>query len=563
MKKEEYMSGLKKALEGFDEELVQEIVTDYEEHFRVGLERGRSEEELIEELGTAEDLVGEINETLGIRSQAASGQNLKAEPGQIVKAAINSEETGIQGQAGGGAEKNTSRQGFEWKGEGQGFSQNDREKMSKSIKDIVAKAMEQVGKAVDIATEEIGKFDFDKIMKEAGDAMNEASQAVQEGFQRQKEAWKQRGNTENTAWEWNESGDSPNEEKACNPEQGKEVCRRIVIQGEFANVILKETDNALPLASYEQSSYKNSMIYPFYSYQEGDTFYVGFRKSSENTEKKSGFFRMNYSGSANLTVGIPKGTECVELAVTSGDIGIERLSVGQLSVSSKSGDIGMCDVHARYCKIESLSGDIKLRRIQNEEFLLSSKSGDVEIERIQGGKLQLSTMSGNLNITAGSFKELIGNLTSGDAEADNVEAESISISAVSGDIRMQNVKAEMQRLSSKNGDVEVDDCAGKQMEVSVSFGDIHVSASYEAFRLRGNSGDINLCSRKDADVEAESSFGDINIEMRNVQSFYKVVANSSFGDTSVSKQKNHGGEAVETRTITAKANSGDVNVDFY
>lgn len=563
MKKEEYMSGLKKALEGFDEELVQEIMTDYEEHFRVGLERGRSEEELIEELGTAEDLVGEINEMLGIRSQAASGQNLKEEPGQTEAVAVSSAETDTQGQTGNTAEEHTSWQGS-WKNEEeQNWSQKDRDNISKSIKDMFTKAMEEAGKAIDIASKEVGKIDFDKIMKEAGDAMNEASQAVQESFKKQKEAWKQKGNTDSTVWVWNEGSNSPNKEKACSPEQGKEVCRRIVIQGEFADVILKETDNALPLASYEQSSYKNSMIYPFYSYQEGDTFYVGFRKSSENTEKKSGFFRMNYSGSANLTVGIPKGTECVELAVTSGDIGIERLSVGQLSVSSKSGDIGMCDMHTRYCKIESLSGDIKLRRIQNEEFLLSSKSGDVEIERMQGGKLQLSTMSGNLNITEGSFKELIGNLTSGDAEADNVEAESISISTVSGDIRMQNVKAEMQRLSSKNGDVEVDDCAGKQMEASVSFGDIHVSASYEAFRLRGNSGDINLCSRKDADVEAESSFGDINIEMKNVQSFYKVVANSSFGDTNVSKQKNHGGEAVETRTITAKANSGDVNVNFY
>ena len=44
MKREEYMGALQSALAGFDEELVQEIVSDYEERFRVGLEKGKTEE---------------------------------------------------------------------------------------------------------------------------------------------------------------------------------------------------------------------------------------------------------------------------------------------------------------------------------------------------------------------------------------------------------------------------------------------------------------------------------------------------------------------------------------
>ena len=52
MKKEEYMGALASALAGFDEELVQEIVSDYEERFRVGLENGKTEEQVIAELGS-------------------------------------------------------------------------------------------------------------------------------------------------------------------------------------------------------------------------------------------------------------------------------------------------------------------------------------------------------------------------------------------------------------------------------------------------------------------------------------------------------------------------------
>ena len=62
MKKEEYMGALQSALTGFDEELVQEIVSDYEERFRVGLEKGKTEEQIIQELGSIKDLVDELGE---------------------------------------------------------------------------------------------------------------------------------------------------------------------------------------------------------------------------------------------------------------------------------------------------------------------------------------------------------------------------------------------------------------------------------------------------------------------------------------------------------------------
>ncbi|MCR5153240.1 MAG: DUF4097 family beta strand repeat-containing protein [Lachnospiraceae bacterium] len=61
MSKEEYMTELKTKLEGFDEELVQEITADYEERFKCGLEGGKSEEEVARELGSVDELVKELN----------------------------------------------------------------------------------------------------------------------------------------------------------------------------------------------------------------------------------------------------------------------------------------------------------------------------------------------------------------------------------------------------------------------------------------------------------------------------------------------------------------------
>ena len=56
MSKEEYISSLQVALQGFEEDLAQEIVTDYEERFIVGMENGKTEEQIIAELGSIEEL---------------------------------------------------------------------------------------------------------------------------------------------------------------------------------------------------------------------------------------------------------------------------------------------------------------------------------------------------------------------------------------------------------------------------------------------------------------------------------------------------------------------------
>ena len=62
MNKADYMKELIEKLAGFEEELVQEIVSDYEEHFVNGLEKGKTEEAIIAELGTVDELILELQE---------------------------------------------------------------------------------------------------------------------------------------------------------------------------------------------------------------------------------------------------------------------------------------------------------------------------------------------------------------------------------------------------------------------------------------------------------------------------------------------------------------------
>lgn len=60
MNKEEYLKKLSKLVKKMPEEDRNDIISDYEEHFRIGMEKGRSEEEIAKALGNPESVVKQI-----------------------------------------------------------------------------------------------------------------------------------------------------------------------------------------------------------------------------------------------------------------------------------------------------------------------------------------------------------------------------------------------------------------------------------------------------------------------------------------------------------------------
>ncbi|MDE5951329.1 MAG: DUF4097 family beta strand repeat-containing protein, partial [Acetatifactor sp.] len=62
MTKSEYMSTLREKLQRYNRALETEILEDYEQHFAEGLAEGRTEEEIIAELGNIEDMLQEFSE---------------------------------------------------------------------------------------------------------------------------------------------------------------------------------------------------------------------------------------------------------------------------------------------------------------------------------------------------------------------------------------------------------------------------------------------------------------------------------------------------------------------
>lgn len=67
MNKQEFLEQLRRNLKGLSEEDIKEVLFDYEEHFEIGFDKGRSEEEIAVSLGDPKTLAKQIKTTYMIQ----------------------------------------------------------------------------------------------------------------------------------------------------------------------------------------------------------------------------------------------------------------------------------------------------------------------------------------------------------------------------------------------------------------------------------------------------------------------------------------------------------------
>lgn len=67
MNRDDFLKQLRQSLYGLSEEEILDIILDYEEHFQIGLSKGKTEEEISKELGNPRDIANNyINSSTGI-----------------------------------------------------------------------------------------------------------------------------------------------------------------------------------------------------------------------------------------------------------------------------------------------------------------------------------------------------------------------------------------------------------------------------------------------------------------------------------------------------------------
>lgn len=531
MKREEYMGALASALAGFDEELVQEIVTDYEERFRIGQENGKTEEMVIQELGSIKDLVEELGEMQQGAEATARGQStvtfrVEGKNVSLEEVIQNTEERKAEQE-----QTDSENNQEQTRNRSNTYDYNSKSGtyyQEKSFADSFDSAIKKFGKALD------------GVMKEAGRVLEEAAEQFEYHMEEAKK---------NHYYTYNGDGTYTSSEKESEGEPNVEQsgagfagCRRVVVEADIADVKVRSTKESEPKAVCHYYSHKTAMLYPFYARQEGDTFYVGVKRNQEQ-ERKSGFFQFSMSPSVEIELMLPEDVVLVEVNSISGDLELNEIKTEELYLRSKSGDITSSYVTCNRCGMESLSGDLELTKSAVKAADLTTKSGDCTVDRLEAGTLSVNTASG-------------------DAEVKSVQAVSATVRTMSGDITADAVQCQNTKFHTASGDMSISDCHGDVLEAGSASGDISIRADYKNYAAKTQSGDLSLESRHDADINAQSTSGDVEIHIVEALETYQVTMHSVSGDCTTSGQTKSA-ETVPSRTIEGKTISGDVHVRFF
>lgn len=404
MKKEEYMGALKNALVSFDEELAQEIVNDYEERFRVGLEKGKTEEQVIAELGSIKDLVDELGEM----------------------------QQGVENTAGyvaGNAKDNVNEKESTENREDTNYGSSGTYYQEKSFAESFDAAMKKFGKV------------FDNVMKEAGKVIEEAAEQIEIHMEEAKK---------NHSYTYNGDGSFTDTYEGCEKDmegepsveqsgQGGVCCHRVEVDADIADVVVHTTNEEEPRAVCHYYSHKTAMLYPFYTKQEGATFYVGVRRNRD-TDKKSGFFRFGMSPSIKIELFLPSGVTLLEISSNSGDIDLNEVVTETMVLRSKSGDISASNLVCDRVRIETMSGDAEVQGTPAANMEISTASGDIEVTECRGQYLEAKAASGDIDIKA-EYKKCVAKCQSGDVSIELLHDSDIIAKSASGDVDIRLVEA--------------------------------------------------------------------------------------------------------------------------
>ncbi len=549
MNKIEYLNALKEALKDTEESIMEEIVSDYEEHFQVGIMKGKSEEQICEELGSINDLVNEIKEVY----QADSNTKDKKEEDQSNSSDSKSSERwfnipNLDGEKIGGAINSALDSA------GEAISKIDVIELGHTIKNT----LEQATSSINNFTDTYLKNSFDFNHRDAEGSSENVSKSYEVGEEPEDEeksnvsydfGGDNRGKEEaseglNTTPEdadmddRKEAVDQNAEQMNTSDESNEETKNKktgaglnLVINGECADVtVVKSSNQKVNINYVNNGNERQKQYFEFYSYKEGNTIYAGIRRVGKTVF----LFHFNHN-SMRIQVELPE-------------------SMNDVEVKTSSGDIKLFDIKAERIIVGAASGEISLKQVMSTDARIKCSSGNIQLENVNSVKLNAGTMSGDIKAEGVDVKFLSMKSSSGDIEVKNIVADIIDHSSISGDIELHQVKVSECKLRSTSGDIDIDEMNMNNTDASCISGKIYIQkVSGEGLVVGSISGNISLnvnvkrchASSKSGNVDVKSE-GDIVLE-----------SNSTSGNIKVGLNNNGNGYRVDTKTT-----SGVLNIKY-
>ena len=382
MNKQEYMYNLFEALRPFDEDVRNEIISDYEEHFADGLASGKTEEQIVDELGSIDELIAELKDLKGKNKKGFDFDSM-----DISKAADNLVK-GIAGLVGSFA----------------GTVTKGAEKMGESFSGGVDEFADSFAKGVTNAAEKV----YNKGSEFAKD-ISDSYKATRNSDSDTRDV---------TTDEANGSSDDASE---------------IVVEGDCANIYVTASRDNVARINYSNHGTANQQLaYAFECYQKGNVLYgIAKRKNMGITN----FFKSLTSPRIDLTVEVPRDFKAVTFKTASGEIKITGISAKKAVVGGVSGGIDMGSCGFETLKINNISGHVTVDGVNSEEIVAETISGGINIAAA-ADFVRAVTTSGRVNLITRNVSKVDAATVSGsiDMKLDGCSGISANVSSVSGRI---------------------------------------------------------------------------------------------------------------------------------
>lgn len=536
MNKMEYLDALKEALKDTDKDVMNEILADYEEHFQAGMENGKSEEEICEELGSIEDLVEDIREVYGTEKNQKDNKKTTQEEksnedqngafhfkfdkfhfddmngdtiGDVINSALNTA--------------------------GEVISEIDVKALSKTVKSTINQAATAFGDFTDSCMNGMG-FDM-------GSCSSKAAEGTKENTSRSYGA----GNDTSKYDEAEESGQQ---------EQESTVPNKLVVDGTVAEVIVKKSENGkLNLNYVNNGNERQKRIYEFYSCQEGDTVYAGVRKVGKSV------FLMDFSEkSIIISVELPATMEKVQLKTANGTIDVKDCTTSSIFISSASGNLKLNKVAAKECQVKAVSGNIDVRDVITGQMKCNATSGNITAKNIETDNLSLKSVSGSLNTNTVKAKIMNCECLSGGIKFTDATVSESRIKSTSSDISINNFEMNNADISSVSGELNCTSVTGDGLRASTVSGGIMLDVKVKKCYAGSKSGHIDIQSIGDIMLEAKNTSGNVNVHLKNNGNGYRINSKTTAGRLTVDYDQQHSSN-LKTGTYTYGNQGSDLTLN--
>jgi DUF4097 and DUF4098 domain-containing protein YvlB len=532
MNKAEYLNALKEALKNTDHDVMEEIVSDYEEHFQVGIENGKSEEQICEDLGSIEDLVKEIKEVYN-----TEGKEKKKETNDKSS-----------------KDKNTNDNQTDSKNKKYGDWHFNIDMDSEKIGNVINSALDTAGEAIsNIDVVEIGNT-IKNTLDQAASSLNNFADSYLKNQSTNPFDSKRRnaeGCQENVTKSYETAGNDKNEETASNEpiktaeeqsgdksevnteqdaaantqsEETKEL--NLDIDGLCADIkVIKSANDKLNISYENNGNERQKMMYDFYSYKEGKTVYAGVRRIG-----KSVFFFNLKENAIKINIELPENMSNVNIKTTSGEISISGIKADQIITETANGDVSINGVYTTDFRIKCSSGDISIYDVNSIKLIASTLSGNVKVKNIEAKDLSLKSSSGDVeagNITA----DIIDNSSlSGDLNLSNIKSNECRLRSTSGDIDINKFTMSNADVSSVSGDINLSNISGNGLRACSTSGDVTLEVSVTRCHASSRSGDVDIKCNGDVVLESSSISGNVNVHLKNNGNGYRVNSRTTSGE---------------------------------